>query len=65
MRHRLVHAYFDIDHDRVWDTVLKVITPPRLEELDTLLRGAHRAARRAGLKPANVRSAIARARAAR
>ena len=21
MRHRLVHAYFDVDHDRVWDTV--------------------------------------------
>ena len=21
MRHRLVHAYFEIDHDRVWDTV--------------------------------------------
>jgi uncharacterized protein with HEPN domain len=22
MRHRLVHAYFDIDHDRVWDTIV-------------------------------------------
>ena len=21
MRHRLIHAYYDVDHDRVWDTV--------------------------------------------
>ncbi|MCK4658921.1 MAG: DUF86 domain-containing protein [Phycisphaerae bacterium] len=21
MRNRLIHAYFDVDHDRVWDTV--------------------------------------------
>jgi AbrB family looped-hinge helix DNA binding protein len=45
--------------------ILKAITPPRLEEFDTLVRGARRAARRVGLKPANVRSAIARARATR
>ena len=45
--------------------ILKAITPPRMEEFDALVRGVRRAARRAGLKPANIRSAIARARAVR
>jgi uncharacterized protein with HEPN domain len=27
MRHRLVHAYFDIDVDRVWDTLTEDIPP--------------------------------------
>lgn len=33
MRHRIVHAYFDIDLDIVWDTVTKNI-PVLLEKLD-------------------------------
>ncbi len=27
MRHRLVHAYFDVDADRVWDTVADDLPP--------------------------------------
>jgi len=27
MRHRLVHAYFDVDLDRVWDTVADDLPP--------------------------------------
>jgi len=23
MRNRLIHAYYDVDHDRVWDTVVE------------------------------------------
>jgi uncharacterized protein with HEPN domain len=35
MRNRLIHAYFDIDLDRIWDTVLDDLPPliARLEEL--------------------------------
>ncbi len=35
MRNRLVHAYYDIDLDRVWDTVLDDLPAiiPQLEEL--------------------------------
>ena len=33
MRHRLVHAYFDVDLDRVWDTI-----DSDLPALVTLLR---------------------------
>ncbi len=32
MRNRLIHAYFDIDLDRVWDTVLADL-PPLVAEL--------------------------------
>lgn len=32
MRNRLIHAYFEIDLDRVWDTVIDDL-PPLLEEL--------------------------------
>lgn len=27
MRNRLIHAYFDIDLDRVWDTVMDDLSP--------------------------------------
>ncbi len=34
IRHRLVHAYFDIDHERVWTTVQDDLEPlaTRLEQ---------------------------------
>lgn len=35
MRHRLIHAYYDIDFDRVWDTVLDDL-PPLVERLQAL-----------------------------
>jgi uncharacterized protein with HEPN domain len=37
MRNRLVHAYFDIDHDILWDTV-HLALPALLVELKTVLR---------------------------
>ena len=36
MRHRLVHGYFEIDLDRVWDTVVDDL-PALLPELESLL----------------------------
>lgn len=36
MRNRLIHAYFDIDLDRVWDTVIDDL-PPLIAALDLLL----------------------------
>ena len=36
MRHRLVHAYFAIDMDRVWDTVIDDL-PPLIEALESIL----------------------------
>jgi len=36
MRHRLVYAYFDIDHDRVWDTVSGDL-PPLVDALQRAL----------------------------
>jgi uncharacterized protein with HEPN domain len=36
MRNRLVHAYFDIDHDILWTTVTRVV-PPLAERLKILL----------------------------
>jgi uncharacterized protein with HEPN domain len=38
MRHRLVHAYFDIDHDRVWDTIVTEL-PPLVAALQAGLAG--------------------------
>ena len=40
MRNRLIHAYYDIDLDRVWDTVLDDLPPliAQLEELFFLSR---------------------------
>jgi uncharacterized protein with HEPN domain len=36
MRNRLIHAYFEIDYDRVWDTVV-VDLPPLIQALETAL----------------------------
>jgi uncharacterized protein with HEPN domain len=36
MRNRLIHAYFDIDIDRVWDTVIDDL-PPLVAMLDKIL----------------------------
>jgi uncharacterized protein with HEPN domain len=36
MRNRLIHAYFDVDHDRVWDTVRDDL-PPLIEALRSAL----------------------------
>jgi uncharacterized protein with HEPN domain len=33
MRHRLVHAYYDINLDTVWNTIVEDL-PPLLEELE-------------------------------
>ena len=37
MRNRLTHGYFDIDLDRVWDTVLEDLGP-LYEELEKIMR---------------------------
>ena len=37
MRNRLIHAYFDIDHDIVWITV-KNYLPPLIQQLEKLLK---------------------------
>lgn len=39
MRHRLIHAYFDVDLDIVWTTVTEDL-PPLLSALDAALGGA-------------------------
>ena len=39
MRNRLIHAYFDIDLDRVWDTVIDDL-PPLIAALELLLSEA-------------------------
>lgn len=36
MRHHLIHGYFDIDLDIVWDTVTKDL-PPLIAELEKIL----------------------------
>ncbi len=36
MRNRLIHAYFDIDLDRVWDTVNEDL-PPLARELEKII----------------------------
>ena len=45
--------------------ILKAISPPAMTEFDELLRTARGAAKKAGLRPADVKRAIAKARAAR
>ena len=45
--------------------ILKSIAPPSMEEFDELVRSARAAARKAGMKPADVRRAVSRVRAAR
>ena len=39
MRHRLIHAYFDIDLDIVWDTVAENL-PPLVNQLKQALATA-------------------------
>jgi len=36
MRHRLIHAYFDVDLDRVWDTAVRDL-PPLITALERVL----------------------------
>lgn len=36
MRNRVVHVYFDIDQDTVWDTIAKDL-PPLIAELEQIL----------------------------
>ena len=45
--------------------ILKTIAPPAMVEFDELVRTARGAARKAGMKPADVNRAVAKARAAR
>jgi AbrB family looped-hinge helix DNA binding protein len=45
--------------------IFKSIAPPAMEEFDELVRRARGAARKAGMKPADVRRAVSRARTAR
>ena len=42
--------------------ILKRVTPPDMNEFDALIKQARRQAKEAGLKPADVRSAVAKAR---
>jgi uncharacterized protein with HEPN domain len=39
MRNRLIHVYFDIDRDVVWDTVTADL-PPLLAAIETILERA-------------------------
>lgn len=36
LRNRLIHGYFDVNHDIVWDTVQKDL-PPLIKALETLI----------------------------
>lgn len=45
--------------------ILKAIAPPAMEEFDALVRRARGAARKAGMKPADVKRAVAKARTSR
>ena len=45
--------------------ILKSISPPSMEDFDELVRRARDAARKARMKPADVRRAVSRARATR
>ena len=38
MRNRLIHAYFDVNHDTVWDTVKNEI-PKLVTELEKIVKG--------------------------
>lgn len=40
MRHRIVHAYFDINLDRVWDTVTEDLPPLAAQLSEALKREA-------------------------
>lgn len=45
--------------------ILKTIAPPAMSEFDELVRTARGAARRSGMKPADVKRAVAKARTRR
>lgn len=45
--------------------ILKSISPPSMEEFDELVRQARSAARKAGMKPADVKRAVAKVRTTR
>jgi len=45
--------------------ILKTIAPPAMAEFDALVRTARGAARRAGMKPADLKRAVAKARSRR
>jgi uncharacterized protein with HEPN domain len=36
MRNRLIHAYFDIDLDRLWDTIIDDL-PPFIDALEKIV----------------------------
>ena len=36
MRNRLIHAYFDVDLDRVWDTIMTDL-PPLITDLEKIV----------------------------
>lgn len=40
MRNRLIHAYYDVNLDRVWETVVYAL-PPLIEELVKLCGSTH------------------------
>ena len=42
--------------------ILKVVTPPDISEFDSLIKQARKQAKEAGLKPRDVKSAIAKVR---
>ena len=42
--------------------ILKVVTPPDINEFDTLIKQARQQAKEVGLKPKDIRSAVAQAR---
>lgn len=43
--------------------ILKVVTPPDMNEFDALIKQARQQAKEAGLKPTDITSAVAKARA--
>jgi uncharacterized protein with HEPN domain len=38
MRHRLIHAYFDMNRDIIWNTVVEEL-PPLITDLEAILEG--------------------------
>jgi uncharacterized protein with HEPN domain len=38
MRHRLIHGYFDVDLDRVWQTITTDL-PPLVKQLEIIVKG--------------------------
>jgi len=40
MRHRLVHAYFEIDYDQIWSTLTEDLAP-LIEQIEAILTEKH------------------------